>query len=298
MATPCVRQVVRSMWHFRHINGKSAALVQGILHFSSSRQCNGAVKPKKDELKAASQWKLYGAVCLQRLPLVSQDPHPVEEKFADLLHQLEVERSFLSDHEVRLLEDAERLSRKQEGEFDSDDEDLANQEIITAQDEEDAWEQKLKRFQPALRARGAADEEHSSVGRCLAESLVLLVQRGVEVGGGAERERVWMLPQLPWSPGETLRETAEKALATLPGTDLQARFLGNSPCGVYKYKFPTSLRSESCVGAKVFFFKALLSGGTRPTSEPGAFAWVRKSELKDYLKPDYLKQAERFVLEL
>ncbi|XP_063045526.1 39S ribosomal protein L46, mitochondrial [Engraulis encrasicolus] len=293
MAAPCVSQAVRSMWHLRHINRKPGVFVQGIRLLSTSRQCNGVAKPKKEEPKPASQWKLYGAVCLQRLPLVSKDPHPIEKKFADLLHQMEMERSFLSDHEVRLLEDAERLSRKQDGEFDSDDEDMGNQEITTAQDEEDAWEQRLKRFHPAARALGEADLERASLGRCLSESLVLLVQ--VEVG----QERVWMLPQTAWTAGETLRQTAEKALANLPGSDLQARFLGNAPCGVYKYKFPRSLRTETCVGAKVFFFKALLSGGTRATSgSDTAFAWVRRSELKDYLKPEYLKQAELFIVDL
>lgn len=87
-------------------------------------------------------------------------------------------------------------------------------------------------------------------------------------------------------------------LLLFPGTDLKARFLGNSPCGVYKYKFPKSIQTESCVGAKIFFFKALLSSGTNPTSENGGFVWVTKSELKEYLKPDYLKQADRFILGL
>jgi len=79
---------------------------------------------------------------------------------------------------------------------------------------------------------------------------------------------------------------------------LKATFLGNAPCGVYKYKLPQAARTESTVGTKVFFFKAVLSGGGPPAGPGGPLLWAKKDELRRYLKPAYMMKVDRVVLGL
>lgn len=241
-------------------------------------------------LNSRSAWRLLGAVCLQRPPLVSKALTPLQEEMAALLQQIEIERSLYSDHELRALDEAQRLAKRKADLYDEED----DQNILLVQDLEDMWEQKFLQFKPGARITEADKKnDRTSLHRKLDRNLVLLVKE--KLGD----EDVWMLPQAEWRPGETLRGTAERTLATLSENNMEAKFLGNAPCGHYKFKFPHAIRTESSVGAKVFFFKALLlTGDFSQAGKKSHHVWVSKEELGDYLKPKYLAQVKRFLLDL
>ncbi|PKU45267.1 39s ribosomal protein mitochondrial [Limosa lapponica baueri] len=135
--------------------------------------------------------------------------------------------------------------------------------------------------------------DRTSLNRKLDSNLMLLVKQ--KIGN----QELWLLPQVEWQPGETLRSTAERAMATFLGDHIQAKILGNAPHGVYKYKFPRAIRTEDNVGAKVFFFKAFLQSDDLSQAEPKKdYLWVTKDELGDYLKSEYLNKVNRFLLDL
>ncbi|XP_035483858.1 39S ribosomal protein L46, mitochondrial [Scophthalmus maximus] len=296
MAAPCGGTMARPLVQFASCFRRTAVGKTGFRRFSGTSLCRAAVQTERATESASSPWTLMAAVCLQRLPVISAPCSPVEQRFKQLVQQMELENSLLSDHELRLLEDAERMSRKQADNYDSDEEnDSRDQDIVLAQDLEDSWEQKLKSFQPAPRVRADVDEDLSSAERCLADSLVLLAEQ--QVGG----EKLWLLPQAQWQQGETLRQTAERALTSLPAAALAATFLSNAPCGVYKYKLPRAVRTDRSVGTKVFFFKAILSdAGPSAAAAPANahFMWLKKSEMQRFLKPAYAMKVNSFILNL
>ncbi|NXF57802.1 RM46 protein, partial [Ciccaba nigrolineata] len=212
-------------------------------------------------------------------------------EFSALPFKIELEKSHYSDHEIRKLEEEEQLRRRRESSFDDDE--APSKTLVMAQDLEEKWEQKLLRFKAAPRITDAdKNNNRTSLNRRLDSNLMLLVKQ--KIGN----QELWLLPQVEWQPGETLRSTAERAMAAFLGDHIQAKILGNAPYGIYKYKFPRAIRTEDNVGAKVFFFKAVLQSSDLSQAElKEDYLWVTKDELGDYLKSEYLKKVNRFLLD-
>lgn len=68
--------------------------------------------------------------------------------------QIELEKSHYSDHEIRKLEEEERLRRRKESSYDEDE--TRGKAVIMAQDLEEKWEQKFLKFKAAPRITGTA----------------------------------------------------------------------------------------------------------------------------------------------
>ncbi|XP_009698445.1 PREDICTED: 39S ribosomal protein L46, mitochondrial, partial [Cariama cristata] len=205
---------------------------------------------------------------------------------------IELEKSQYSDHEIRRLEEEEQLRRRKESMCDDDE--APGKTVIMAQDLEDKWEQQLLQFKSAPRITDAdKNNNRTSLNRKLDSNLMLLVKQ--KIGN----QELWLLQQSNQELWQTLRSTAERAMVTFLGDHIQAKILGNAPYGIYKYKFPRAIRTEDNMGAKVFFFKAFLQSSDLSQAElKEDYLWVTKDELGDYLKLEYLKKVNRFLLDL
>uniref|UniRef100_A0A8C4QEF5 Mitochondrial ribosomal protein L46 n=1 Tax=Eptatretus burgeri TaxID=7764 RepID=A0A8C4QEF5_EPTBU len=207
----------------------------------ASRQLATNVEALADLERPAAPWRLFAAACVERLPV------------------------------VRLAMEAQKLRSG----ILEDDDDL---ETLSGLDVEEQYEKKFNSFVTAPR-RTEADElgDRSTHQRCLPDKLVLLFREQL----AADAPLTWCLPQAEWMPGESLRQTAERALITAAGDNLEAKFLGNAPAGFYKYKFPSNVRTENSIGGKIFFFKAILHGGDVLSSKDGSYVWVTKVKWQD-----------------
>ncbi|ESO89945.1 hypothetical protein LOTGIDRAFT_124295, partial [Lottia gigantea] len=236
-------------------------------------------------------WDLFGAVCLERRPIITKEMTDYEKKMSDFLSKLELENSLLSDHELRFRDDKLHAKRIKLEELTV--EELENPREM-AVEAEDKWKTELEEFTFAPR-RTVADEkdDRKSTERKLDEKLILIVKQRLG------KTDVWALPHSQWLDGESMRQTANRALDSQCGDQIKSCFIGNAPCGFFKYKYPKKVVNES-IGRKVFFFKALYENGPVKLKEGDVsdYLWVTKSELSDYMNKQYLNNISEFIVDL
>lgn len=52
-------------------------------------------------MNTRSTWDVLASVCVERIPVVTPPLNDLQRRYAELLSQLEVEKSLKSDHEIR-----------------------------------------------------------------------------------------------------------------------------------------------------------------------------------------------------
>lgn len=202
--------------------------------------------------------------------------------------QLEFEYSYKSDFELREEQDVSTATLLKAGKIKMDLDGVAQR---TSLDLKDMWKDELSKFQPESRTT-EADKRNDlkSTERKLDHPLTLIVEQ--KIG----KDKLFLLPQGKISNGETLYDAAQRVIKERCGDKIQTTIYGKAPCGYYKYKYPKELRSE-VVGAKVFFYRAILKAG-QMEEKSGSFEWLDKSELFQRIEKysDYKKSLSKFII--
>ena len=121
-----------------------------------------------------------------------------------------------------------------------------------------------------------ADEKNDtkSIHRKLDKSLFLVIKN---------EKNFWTLPMLDNVQGESLRQTADRALKNICGQDFNAQVLGNAPFAHAKVKYSKNYQEETGVrGQKIFFYKAFYKGSGKV---PDKSEWLTKDEMSELLDP-------------
>ncbi|KAK4883511.1 hypothetical protein RN001_006830 [Aquatica leii] len=233
-----------------------------------------------------SKWDLLAAVCVERKPIITPLLNDIEQKYHNLLTQIEYENSLKSDHELQHEHDLKQKELLKKGEGDLD---MTAKE--TAQDFLDACNEELAKFK--FGDRVTADDKANnikSLNRKLDRHLTLLIKQ--KLGN----DNLFLFPQGARQDGETLRQTAERVLKESCGSDLKVQFYGNAPCGFYKYTYPNRIKKEcNSIGAKVFmYFARYRSGNPFDNSD---FKWLDRMELEKELHPKYYNSVSSFLID-
>lgn len=241
-------------------------------------------------VKGIDGWQIMAAVCISRHPVLCPPMSPIEHTYSQHLSKLEVENSLQSDFELQILEDN---ARKVLG----DEVNLLDEgpKQMSALEQLDMWKKEQEDFEK-IRSY-SSDAPPGGVGDSLSRQVVL-VQR-YKLGS----QNSWLLPQGPWQPGETLRQTSERIVAESCDPALGVRIMGNSPVGFFKYKYPKEVRAKGYIGAKVFFYRGqvgnrlrrslpVLQSKGRPEQK-----WLTRQQILDQLQQSYVKAITQFIID-
>ncbi|XP_043510201.1 39S ribosomal protein L46, mitochondrial isoform X2 [Frieseomelitta varia] len=220
------------------------------------------------DIDVVEKWDLLSAVCLERHPVITKSMLDIETRFHDMLQQVELENSMISDFEMQKQNNKNRK---------------------TIQDLEDSWKEEFTNFKFAERiSKNEEDNAVVSLRRKLDKNLVLLVEQ--KIGDS----NFWIPPQSIRKHRETMIQTAHRTIQELCGNNIKVKFYGNAPIGFYQYKYPKNLQERGQNGAKIFYFLAKYISGD--ISSDIKHCWLDREELKKNLHPNLHKSLVKFLL--
>jgi len=245
--------------------------------------------------ESAQSWDLLSAVCLERVPKLSQSFDDTEQTYVNMLNVQELENSVLSDHEIRQNKDKEILKKQGQDEDQGQNKEFALRRL--AKDDEDVWNDQLASFELSSRTTPADEaNDRRSLQRKLDSKLILLVKQKFGQNG------TWCLPQGRRNGEESMREVAERVLRETCGEGISTTFMGNAPVSLHKYKYSAAVQKQTgAEGGKLFIFKSQIQEGQvqKNADLVDDYVWVTKAELADYLTNGrYKRRLDRCILEL
>ncbi|CAB9511315.1 39S ribosomal protein L46, mitochondrial [Seminavis robusta] len=215
--------------------------------------------------RVGMEWKLQVAVLLERLPVVLPDKPQWEGDYEVLRTYLD---QFGRDY-------PEWLFGKQD-------------EIMEIEDltDEAFLENHLPRgFVPAPRETEAdLNGDVRTLDRRLKTRVFLAVKDTAPSG-----DEVWQLPTVAVEDGETLLQTAKRAISDKVGDGLDVWYASNCPMAVDVQVFEGEEQGDGYFGTKTFFMPVQYDEGTLSQEDIFVkdFAWLEKSELVDRMKEQH-----------
>ncbi|KYQ94225.1 hypothetical protein DLAC_11589 [Tieghemostelium lacteum] len=223
------------------------------------------------------QFKLTSAVIIERFPSLEPEPTEYEKEHYEAIERL----SEIHDREpLRMINIVEDLPEFKE--------DTSKQDAAAASGQNaDEYEEDFSNYQPEPRVtEDDLKNNRKSLNRHLDKSLYLIIQK-------QGSRYTWQFPSTNYINGESIKNTAERALRDSTGNNWKYWIPSQAPCGVYKYSVDKELQDLLKVeGIKEFFFRSHYFGGDLQmnTKIVKDHLWVSKSELKEYLDKEYYDQ--------
>eukprot|EP01132_Coremiostelium_polycephalum_P008060 gene8060-9915_t len=235
--------------------------------------------------KYANQYKLTSSVIIERSPTLIPEPTEYEQERYDKFERLE---ELIRREPIRMISLMEDLP-----EFKEDDTANAGGGGGASGGVEE-MEEDFSNYKPESRTtQDDINDNRKSLNRKLDKSLYLIIKK-------AGSRYPWQFPSTNWIQGESIKNTAERALRDSCGEKWKYWIPSQAPCGVYKYRVKEELQDLlKAEGIKEFFFRSHYFGGNLKMNDKIVkdYLWVSKDEMKEYFSKEYYDQVHPLIFD-